>query len=114
MRGHFQAYKTTWGLHCPGTTRGKLLAKLADIMEAHRDELAALEALDVGASNQNELINVFIDAVCDIGKTYQNAKEFDLHAAISSLRYYAGWADKIHGHTIEVSLIFLCAEKINS
>lgn len=48
--GHFQAFKTTWGLHCPGSARGKLLAKLADLMEAHTEELAALEALDVGAS----------------------------------------------------------------
>jgi len=35
-----QAYKNSWGLKCPGTARGKLLAKLAD-------ELAALEALNV-------------------------------------------------------------------
>jgi aldehyde dehydrogenase (NAD+) len=79
-----KAYKTAWGLHCPGAARGKLLSKLADIMEAHTEELAALEALDVG-------------------KTYQNAKQFDIPGAIGSVRYYAGWADKIHGHTIETN-----------
>ena len=43
-----QAFKTTWGLHCPGVVRGKLLYKLADLIEEHIDEFAALEALDVG------------------------------------------------------------------
>ena len=56
--GHLQGYKTTWGLHCPGTARGKLLAKLADIMEAHTEELAALEALDVGAYKRNEWLTL--------------------------------------------------------
>ena len=44
----FQAFKTTWGLHCPGVVRGRLLYKLADLIEEHIDEFAALEALDVG------------------------------------------------------------------
>lgn len=47
-----QAYKTTWGLHCPGAQRGRLLNKLADLLEQHIDELAALEALDVGENPQ--------------------------------------------------------------
>lgn len=32
----------------PGVERGKLLGKLADLVEKHSDELAALEALNVG------------------------------------------------------------------
>jgi acyl-CoA reductase-like NAD-dependent aldehyde dehydrogenase len=43
-----KAYKTSWGLKCPGSVRGKLLNKLADLIEANIDEFAALEALDVG------------------------------------------------------------------
>ena len=43
-----QAYKNSWGLKCPGAARGKLLAKLADLVEKYADELAALEALNVG------------------------------------------------------------------
>jgi aldehyde dehydrogenase (NAD+) len=43
-----QAYKTSWGLKVPGAERGKLLSKLADLVEQHTDELAALEALNVG------------------------------------------------------------------
>lgn len=44
-----QAYKTSWGLKVPGTERGKLLFKLADLVEKHMDELAALDTLNVGA-----------------------------------------------------------------
>jgi aldehyde dehydrogenase (NAD+) len=43
-----QAYKTTWGLKCPGNVQGSLLNKIADLVEANKDEFAALEALDVG------------------------------------------------------------------
>ena len=43
-----QAYKDSWASKCPGAARGKLLAKLADLVEKHADELAALEALNVG------------------------------------------------------------------
>ena len=31
------------------------------------------------------------------------AKMRDLQLAITNLRYFAGWADKSHGKTIEVS-----------
>jgi aldehyde dehydrogenase (NAD+) len=43
-----QAYKTSWGKRCSGTQRSHLLNKLADLVEANMDELAALEALDSG------------------------------------------------------------------
>jgi aldehyde dehydrogenase (NAD+) len=36
------------------------------------------------------------------GKTFKAAMQFDLHFIIDTLRYYAGWADKIQGKTIEV------------
>nr|ALG75775.1 aldehyde dehydrogenase 5 [Tricholoma vaccinum] len=79
-----KAYKTSWGLKCPGSTRGKLLNKLADLIEKNIDEFTALEAMDVG-------------------KTFQNAKAVDLTGAIGTIRYYAGWADKVHGKTIETN-----------
>ncbi|KAG5645864.1 hypothetical protein DXG03_005206 [Asterophora parasitica] len=77
-----KAYKTSWGLKCPGTVRGKLLNKLADLIEANIDEFAALESLDVG-------------------KVFVKAKAQDIQGAIEVIRYYAGWADKIQGKTIE-------------
>lgn len=37
-----------------------------------------------------------------IGKVYAKAKHIDIGGAIACIRYYAGWADKISGKTIEV------------
>ena len=76
------AYDTSWGLKVPGTERGKLLSKLTALLEAHADELAALETLDNG-------------------KTFSWARGVDVDFSIETIRYYAGWADKIHGQVIE-------------
>ncbi|KAF5391120.1 hypothetical protein D9757_003049 [Collybiopsis confluens] len=76
------AFATTWGLNTPGAARAKLLAKLAQIMEDHQQELAALEALDNG-------------------KTFNWAMDVDTTFAIDTIRYYSGWADKIHGQVQE-------------
>ncbi|KAJ2915802.1 hypothetical protein MD484_g4595, partial [Candolleomyces efflorescens] len=79
-----KAYKTTWGLKTPGKARGQLLFKLADLIEKNLDEFAALESLNAG-------------------KVYAKAKYADIGGAISVFRYYAGWADKITGKTIETN-----------
>ena len=84
-----KAFNTTWGLHAPGHKRAKLLAKLADIMEEHADEMAAVEALDNG-------------------KTFFWAKNADITASIECIRYYSGWADKIQGKTIETTDAKFC------
>ncbi|KAF5346462.1 hypothetical protein D9756_010076 [Leucocoprinus leucothites] len=81
-----KAFKTTWGLKVPGAERGKLLSKLVELLEKHQDELAALEALNVG-------------------KSYLTARAADLGSTIKTFRYYAGWADKIHGKTIEGAIV---------
>lgn len=78
------AYDTSWGLKVPGTERGKLLSKLVHLMEAKADTLCALEVLDNG-------------------KTFGWAKTVDVTFSIETLRYYAGWADKIHGQVIETN-----------
>jgi aldehyde dehydrogenase (NAD+) len=77
-----KAFDTVWGLKASGAERSRVLNKLADLMEAASDELAALEALDNG-------------------KTFSWAKNVDVAASIGTVRYYAGWADKIQGKTIE-------------
>ncbi len=64
--------------------RGRLLNKLADLIETHSDELARLESLDNG-------------------KPYQVALAADLPLTIACFRYYAGWADKLQGKTIPVA-----------
>jgi aldehyde dehydrogenase (NAD+) len=43
-----KAFETTWGLNVSGAQRAALLNKLADLMIQHKDELAAIEALDNG------------------------------------------------------------------
>jgi phenylacetaldehyde dehydrogenase len=64
--------------------RAKLLWKLADLVEAHADELAVLETLDNG-------------------KPLREARYFDIPHAIEVIRYNAGWATKISGETITLS-----------
>ncbi|KAF5374155.1 hypothetical protein D9615_008809 [Tricholomella constricta] len=79
-----KAYKTSWGLKAPGSVRAKLLNKLADLLEKHSDEFAALESLNTG-------------------KIFATAKADDVGGAISCIRYFAGWADKVQGRTIETN-----------
>jgi aldehyde dehydrogenase (NAD+) len=69
--------------------RGRLMFKLCELIEAEIDELAALESLDNG-------------------KPVSDAKTGDIPLALDVLRYYAGWADKIHGQTIPISGNYFC------
>ena len=69
--------------------RGRLMNKLADLMEANLEELAALETLDNG-------------------KPIRDSRAADLPLAIDCLRYYAGWADKLTGDTIPIRGNYFC------
>ena len=69
--------------------RGRLMHRLCDLIEKEIDELAALEALDNG-------------------KPVADARAGDIPLALDALRYYAGWADKIHGQTIPVNGNHFC------
>ncbi|MEK7015613.1 aldehyde dehydrogenase DhaS [Bacillus sp. FSL R9-9410] len=64
--------------------RSRLMYKLADLMEEHKEELAQLETLDNG-------------------KPIRETSAADVPLAIEHMRYYAGWATKIVGQTIPVS-----------
>uniref|UniRef100_A0A5F8GHE7 Aldehyde dehydrogenase 1 family member A3 n=1 Tax=Monodelphis domestica TaxID=13616 RepID=A0A5F8GHE7_MONDO len=70
-------------------SRGRLLHKLADLMERDRIILATLETMDTG-------------------KPFLHAFFIDLEGCIKTLRYYAGWADKIHGRTIPADENVVC------
>jgi aldehyde dehydrogenase (NAD+) len=72
--------------------RGRLLNKLADLIEQNIDELAELETLDNG-------------------KPISESRNGDLPLVVDCLRYYAGWADKIHGQTIPVRGRYFCYTK---
>ena len=43
-----EAFKKSWGLKVSGYERGRMLNKLADLIEENIDELSAIEALDCG------------------------------------------------------------------
>lgn len=69
-----------WKTTTPGQ-RGRLLTRLADLIEREMDTLAAIEALDNG-------------------KSITMAKG-DIKNSEGCIRYYGGWADKITGQTID-------------
>ncbi|XP_050428028.1 retinal dehydrogenase 2 isoform X2 [Adelges cooleyi] len=62
------------------SARGLLMTKLADLIDEHKVTLANLESLDNGKPYDDSLL--------------------DISAAVGTLKYYAGFADKIHGKTI--------------
>ncbi|MDG3004686.1 aldehyde dehydrogenase family protein [Paludisphaera mucosa] len=72
--------------------RGRLMYKLADLIEANIDDLAALESLDNG-------------------KPLKEARHGDLPLVVDCLRYYAGWADKLTGDTIPIRGNYFCYSK---
>uniref|UniRef100_A0A4W5JHD2 Aldehyde dehydrogenase 1 family member A3 n=1 Tax=Hucho hucho TaxID=62062 RepID=A0A4W5JHD2_9TELE len=74
------------------SSRGRLLHKLADLMERDRALLATMETIDTG-------------------KPFLHSFFIDLDGSIKTLRYYAGWADKIHGKTMPVDDTFMCFTK---
>ena len=73
--------------------RGRLLNRLADLIEKHADELARLESLDNG-------------------KPYSVAAAADLPLTIACYRYYAGWADKVQGRTIPITGDYFCYTRL--
>jgi aldehyde dehydrogenase (NAD+) len=69
--------------------RGRLLHRLADLIEKNADELARLESLDNG-------------------KPFSVAKAVDVAKTVACYRYFGGWADKVHGKTIPIDGNFFC------
>src|ERR1700744_27205 len=75
-----RAFEGPWS-RMRAAERGHILFKLVELMKQHSDEIAALESLDAG-------------------KPISGVLRQDLPAAIDTLTYYAGWADKIGGETV--------------
>ncbi|KAK1417312.1 hypothetical protein QVD17_26438 [Tagetes erecta] len=67
-----------------GSERGRIIMKFVDLVEQNLEEIAALDAIDVG-------------------KVFSFGKSREAPFAASVLRYYAGAADKIHGTTLKLS-----------
>jgi aldehyde dehydrogenase (NAD+) len=69
--------------------RGRLLNRLADLVEQNADELATLETLDNGMP-----LSV--------------ARHAAVPLIVGHFRYFAGWADKNHGKTIPINGDYFC------
>ncbi|TKR73460.1 hypothetical protein L596_020768 [Steinernema carpocapsae] len=76
-------YNGEWGT-MNARDRGRLMYKLADLMEEHKEELATIECIDAGA-------------------VYTLALKTHIGMSIDTWRYFAGWCDKIHGKTIPIN-----------
>ncbi|AMA73100.1 MULTISPECIES: aldehyde dehydrogenase family protein [Aneurinibacillus] len=79
-----RAFKGSWSKVTP-SERGRMLWKLADLIEEHAEALAQLETLDNG-------------------KPIREARAVDIPLSIDHFRYYAGWATKIAGEVIDNSV----------
>lgn len=60
------------------------MMKFADLIEQHKEELAALDSIDAG-------------------KLFAAGVHGDIPHSLNLLRYYAGAADKIHGETLKLA-----------
>jgi phenylacetaldehyde dehydrogenase len=65
--------------------RGKAIYRLADLIEQHSNEFAQLESLDNG-------------------KPFAVARAADVPLTVDHFRYMSGWATKVEGNTIPISV----------
>jgi phenylacetaldehyde dehydrogenase len=79
-----QALEGEWGRLRPAD-RERLLLRFADVIEAHGEELAQVETI-----NQGKSINI--------------ARAIEVGASVEYVRYMAGWATKIEGSTLDLSI----------
>ncbi|KAK6400646.1 hypothetical protein LTR95_019284, partial [Oleoguttula sp. CCFEE 5521] len=80
INGEFVAGKAGKTFTTEDFGTGKTLATLADLMEANKEDIAALECADTG-------------------KTYNQCSNLDFSGSVKTLSYYAGWADKVLGQS---------------
>ncbi|HTT04483.1 MAG TPA: aldehyde dehydrogenase family protein, partial [Steroidobacteraceae bacterium] len=66
---------------CKAAQRGLILQRAASLLEQHQEELIELESLDAG-------------------KPLATVRRQDMPAVIDTVRYYAGWCDKITGQVV--------------
>ena len=83
-----------WGRMTP-SDRGRLIWKIGDLILEHADELAQLESLDNG-------------------KPVAVARGADVPLAADLFHYMAGWATKIEGNTINISVPYMPGANFHS
>ncbi len=79
------AFETGRWSQLTASERGRAIWKLADLLEENLEEFAELESLDNG-------------------KPLKVARVADVPLAVDLFRYFAGWATKIEGNTIPISV----------
>ena len=90
-----RAFKSgIWSRLAPAE-RERILLRFADRVEAHGEELAQLETL-----NQ--------------GKSIHLARAVEVGASVNYMRYMAGWATKIEGQTLDVSIPMPAGARFNA
>jgi phenylacetaldehyde dehydrogenase len=79
------AFETGRWSQLTASERGRVIWKLADLLEENLEEFAELESLDNG-------------------KPLKIARAADVPLTVDLFRYFAGWATKIEGNTIPISV----------
>src|SRR5580700_8996850 len=83
-----------WGKMMP-SERGRIIWRIGDLILEHADELAQLESLDNG-------------------KPFAVAAAADVPLAADLFHYMAGWATKIEGNTINISVPYMPGANFHS
>jgi len=94
VRAARAAFEGPWGRMSP-SERGRIIWRIGDLILEHVDELAQLESLDNG-------------------KPFVVAKAADVPLAADLFHYMAGWATKIEGNTINISVPYMPGANFHS
>ncbi|MDF3134535.1 aldehyde dehydrogenase family protein [Pseudomonas extremaustralis] len=86
VRSAHRAFEGEWGA-TEACIRGRLLLRLADLVERDADRIARLESIDNG-------------------KVIGMSRHADVPNLVRTLRYFAGYADKLDGRSISVPHMF--------
>ena len=94
VRAARAAFDGPWSRMTP-SERGRIIWRIGDLILAHTDELAQLESLDNG-------------------KPFAVAQAADVPLAADLFHYMAGWATKIEGNTINISVPYMPGANFHS
>ncbi len=94
VRAARAAFEGPWSQLTP-SDRGRIIWKIGDLILEHAEELAQLESLDNG-------------------KPYAVALGADVPLAADLFHYMAGWATKINGSTIDISVPYMPGANFHS
>ena len=94
VRAARAAFNGPWSRLTP-SDRGRIIWKIGDLLLEHAEELAQLESLDNG-------------------KPYAVALGADVPLAADLFHYMAGWATKINGQTIDISVPYMPGANFHS